>query len=372
VLNLPPAPDLAPYFRDWVAHETDDSYWKPWKISDHYSEIAVKGLHGAGWHDIFLKGSIRNFTGLRGGARTPESREAQRLLIGPWAHATTSEEGKIGGVVFGKDAVLDMDAAISEWSDFALKGARNVYANRPPVRLFIMGENVWRDEHEFPLARERRTRYYLHSGGRANGVQGDGSLSTEPPADERPDRFVYDPENPVPSIGGRLCCANDVIPPGPFDQRPNESRDDVLVYSTAPLERDVEVTGFITLELYASTTAADTDFTGLLADVEPSGYARLLTDGVVRARYRNSTAAAEPVEPGKTYRYEIDLWATGNLFRAGHRIRVYVSSSNFPRFNRNPNTGDRMLGSTGIVKATQTIHHDGQHPSALVLPVIPR
>jgi putative CocE/NonD family hydrolase len=371
LLELPRAEEYAPYFRDWVEHETDDAYWKRWKISDHYGDLAVKGLHGAGWHDIFLKGSIRNYLGLRE-SRSAAVRDGQRLLIGPWAHATTSEEGKIGDVVFGRQAVLDMTGTIRAWFDYALKGVRNEYATGAPVRIFVMGENVWRDEREYPPARARLTRYYLHSTQGANSVQGDGSLSTVPPQGERPDVFDYDPWNPAPTVGGRLCCANDVFPPGPFDQRPNEQRPDVLVYSTSPLEKDLEVTGEIALELYAATTAVDTDYTAMLVDVDPSGYARLLTDGIVRARYRNSTERSEPVVPGQVYRYRIDLWSTSNLFRAGHRIRLYVSSSNFPRFHRNPNTGERTSGATGMVKARQTIYHDSKRASALLLPVVPR
>jgi putative CocE/NonD family hydrolase len=372
LVDLPRPEQLAPYFRDWVEHETEDAYWRRWKISDHYGELTIKGLHGAGWHDIFLKGSIRNYLGLRQGAKTPEARQGQRLLIGPWAHAATSEEGKIGDVVFGQQAVLDMTAATKAWFDWALKGVQNEYASGPPVRIFVMGENQWRGEAEFPPARARLTRYYLHSRGGANTVLGDGALATEPPQQEPPDRFEYDPANPVPTIGGRLCCANDLLPPGPFDQRPNETRPDVLVYSTPPLDQDMEVTGQIAVELYAATTATDTDFTALVADVDPSGYARLLTDGIVRARYRNSTERAEPVAPGQVYRYRIDLWSTSNLFRAGHRIRLYISSSNFPRFHRNPNTGERTLGATGMVKARQTIFHDAERASALLLPVVPR
>jgi putative CocE/NonD family hydrolase len=184
--------------------------------------------------------------------------------------------------------------------------------------------------------------------------------------------YDYDPANPVPTIGGRLCCANNQIPPGPADQRPNEGRADVLIFSTPPLAGDVEVTGFVRLKLYAASSAPDTDFTALLADVEPSGYSRFLTDGIVRARFRNSTTAAEPIEPGKIYEYNMDLWATSNVFKAGHRIRLYVSSSNFPRFNRNLNTGEPILGATRMARASQKIYHDAQHPSALVLPVIPK
>jgi putative CocE/NonD family hydrolase len=264
-----------------------------------------------------------------------------------------------------------MTGTALKWFDYALKGVENEFARGAPVRIFVMGENVWRDEREFPPARTRYTRYFLHSARGANGPSGDGTLSTEAPKEERPESFSYDPANPVPTIGGRLCCGQ-ALPPGPFDQRPNESRPDVLVFSTPPLEADTEVTGFITVELYAATSAPDTDFTAMLVDVDPSGYARFLTDGIVRARYRDTTARAEEVAPGKVYKYSIDLWATSNLFKAGHRIRVYVSSSNFPRFSRNFNTGEPTLGATRMLKAQQAVYHDAEHPSAIILPVIPR
>ncbi|MCW5981712.1 MAG: CocE/NonD family hydrolase [Bryobacteraceae bacterium] len=370
VAGLPQPADLAPYFRDWVRHETDDSYWKRWKISDHYPELTVKGLHGAGWHDIFMKGSIKNFTGLRESSNTAEARQGQRLMVGPWAHASTSPEGKIGDVVFGKQAVLDMTGTALAWFDYALKGVANEYASGKPVVLFVMGANAWREEDEFPPRRARPTKFYLSAAKGANTVAGDGALSLNRPEPQQPDVFEYDPGNPTPTIGGRLCCANDALPPGPFDQRPNEARRDVLVYSTPPLEKDLEATGYVRMELYAATTAPDTDFTAMLVDVDPSGYARFLTDGVVRARYRNSTTKAEPLAANRTYRYDIDLWATSNLFRAGHRIRLYVSSSNFPRFSRNPNTGKPTFGARGFVKATQTVFHDPKNPSALILPVV--
>ena len=358
MIDPPAVPALTPYFRDWVAHETSDDYWKAWKISDHYSTMNVKALHAGGWHDIFLKGTIQNYVGMR--KNSPAAAD-QRLLLGPWAHADTSPEGKIGDVTFGKSAVLDSDGTILRWYDYALKGVRNEYATGAPVRIFVMGENQWRDEKEFPLARTKYTKYYLSK----------ASLSSAPGSGE-PEQFEYDPANPVPTIGGRLCCGNNQLPPGPADQRPNEGRPDVLVFSTPPLEKDVEATGWVKATIYASSSAVDTDFTALLADVDPSGYARFLTDGIVRARYRNSTAHAEAIEPGKIYEYSIDLWATSNVFKAGHRIRLYVSSSNFPRFNRNLNTGKGTAGSTSMAKAQQRIYHDAQHPSALVLPMIPR
>ncbi|MFL6208645.1 MAG: CocE/NonD family hydrolase [Pyrinomonadaceae bacterium] len=371
ILNTPPSTSLAPYFRDWVAHERDDAYWQRWRVSDHYGEMNVKGLHAAGWHDLFLKGSIKNYTGLHAQAALPSVRAGQRLLIGPWAHAPTSAEGKIGDVVFGKSAVLDMTGTARKWFDYTLKGVENEYASAPPVRIFVMGDNVWRDEQEFPLARTRYTKYHLHSQGSANKATGDGQLSTTAPGDERTDKFEYDPNNPVPTIGGRLCCGV-ALPPGPFDQRPNEIRPDVLVFSTPPLDKDLEVTGFVSLELYAATSATDTDFTALLADVDPGGYARFLTDGIVRARYRNANAQPSVVVPGKVYRYVIDLWATSNVFKAGHRIRLYISSSNFPRFNRNLNTGELMQGAARTLHAHQTICHDSKYDSVLILPLVPK
>jgi hypothetical protein len=360
-LTAPPtAAEVAPYFRDWVEHESNDEYWRAIKISDHYGKMNIKALHSGGWHDIFSGGSIRNFIDMQKQAPTAEARAGQRLLMGPWAHAATSAEGKIGDVTFGKQAVLDMNATIVKWYDYVMKGRKNEFATDAPVKIFVMGDNVWRDEKEFPLARTKYTKYFLQS---------NRGLATATPKSEAPDSFVYDPADPVPTIGGRLCCGG--LPPGPADQRANESRSDVLVYSTPPLQQDTEVTGFITAELYAATDAPDTDFTAMIVDLDPSGYARYLGDGIIRARYRNSTAKPEPIEPSKITKYTIDLWATSNVFKAGHQIRVYISSSNFPRFNRNLNTGEKTLGGTRMQKAKQTIYHDAEHPSAIILPIIP-
>jgi putative CocE/NonD family hydrolase len=387
MLSLPPVSELAPYYRDWVEHETDDEYWKPWKISEHHGDLEIKSLHGGGWHDIFLKGTLTNYLGIRKGAATQAAREGTRLIVGPWAHAATSPEGKIGDVVFGRNAVLNSTQTALAWFDYALKGLQDEYAVKPPVRIFVMGDNTWRDENEFPPARARSVKYFFHSTRGANGIAGDGLINVNAPVSapvgapisapvnapvgERADTYDYDPRHPVPTIGGRLCCGA-ALPPGPFDQSANEKRADVLVFSTPPLEKNTEVTGFITVELYAATSARDTDFTAMLVDVDTSGYARFLTDGVVRARYRNNTKQAEEIIPGQIYKYTIDLWATSNAFKTGHKIRVYVSSSNFPRFSRNLNTAERTLGSTRMVVAKQTIYHDALHPSSIILPIVPR
>jgi uncharacterized protein len=374
LLEPPPVAELAPYYLDWLAHETADDYWRAVRVKDRYGDMSVKALHQAGWHDIFSRGSIENYVGMRAGAATPEARAGQRLIVGPWAHTHTLPQGKVGDVTFGEAARIDDLEVLLKWADWSLKGVPNEYATGAPVRLFVMGDNVWRDEQEFPPARARSTRYYLHATQGANSIQGDGRLATAPPRREKPDRFEYDPANPVRTLGGRLCCGKDFLPyhPGPADQRPNESRPDVLVYSTGPLATDLEVTGFITAEIWAATSAVDTDFTAMLVDVDPSGYARYLADGILRGRYRSSRARAVPLRPGSVEKYAIDLGATANVFKAGHQLRLYVSSSNFPRFDRNLNTGEPVATGTRMVRAQQAVYHDAEHPSALVLPVIPR
>jgi putative CocE/NonD family hydrolase len=374
ILAPPAASELAPYYRDWVTHETEDDFWRAVRVKDRYGDMAVKALHQAGWHDIFSSGSIENYVGMRAAAATPEARAGQRLVIGPWGHTPTLAHGKVGDVTFGDAAQIDDLAVILEWADWSLKDVANGYATGAPVRLFVMGENAWRDEREFPLARAKATRYYLRAARGASTARGDGRLSTAAPRREAPDRFEYDPANPVRTIGGRLCCGKGHLPyhPGPFDQRPNETRADVLVYSTGPLAADLEVTGFVSAEVWASTSAADTDFTAMLVDVDPSGYARYLADGILRGRYRASRERAEPLRPGSIEKYVIELGATSNLFKAGHQLRLYVSSSNFPRFDRNLNTGEPIATGTRMVTARQAVYHDEAHPSALVLPVVPR
>ena len=242
IIQFPVVDKLAPYFRDWLKHDRDDSYWQQWRVSDHYRDMNVVGLHAAGWHDIFLKGSIKNYTGLHTENSSAAIRNGQRLIVGPWAHTPTSPEGKIGDVVFGKDAVLDLTGTALKWFDCVLKGIQNSYASAPPVRLFIMGENVWRDENEFPLARTKYTKYYLRSTSGANGAASDGTLDVTPSPAGRADQITYDPNKPVITIGGRLCCGT-TLPVGPYDQRSNEARSDVLIFSTPPLTKDLEVTG---------------------------------------------------------------------------------------------------------------------------------
>jgi hypothetical protein len=359
---------LAPYFLDWLAHPNYDEYWKRWSIEDHYSDIKVPMLTVAAWYDIFQGGSLRNYIGVKLNGGSDAARHGQRLLVTVGGHAGSGR--KIGDVDFGPSADFREDDVILSWYDHLFKNAANEFAVPQPVRIFVMGANQWRDEGEWPLSRTRQERYFLHSGGKANSVSGDGVLSSAAPHAESADRYIYDPVNPAPTIGGPLCCDSPHLGPGPRDQRPVEARNDVLVYSTPMLSEDLEITGPVTLELFASSTAVDTDFTAKLVDVWPDGFAQNLTEGIIRARYRESQEKPTFLNPGQTCKFIVDLWSTSNLFRKGHRLRLEISSSNFPRFDRNLNTGGDSSSARNPVPATNSIYHDAEHPSALILPAV--
>jgi len=360
---------FAPYFLDWLDHPAYDSYWKQWAIEEQYAAIQVPALTVAAWYDIFQGGSLKNYVGLKAGAGDAAARAGQRLVIIIGGHAGGGRT--IGAVDFGPDAPFDENAVTLEWYDYLLQGKQNEFATEKPVKLFVMGENKWRYEDGWPLERAQQKHYFLHSGGKANTAAGDGSLSTGAPGSEGADAYTYDPANPVPTVGGPLCCDSVHLAAGPRDQHDVESRNDVLVYSTPALDQDMEVTGPVTLDLYAKSSAVDTDFTAKLVDVWPNGFAQNLTEGILRARYRTSTSKAEAIIPGKIYEYKIDLWSTGNVFLKGHKIRLEISSSNFPRFDRNPNTGRAFADETSLKKAQQVIYHSRQYPSHILLPVIP-
>jgi putative CocE/NonD family hydrolase len=363
---------LAPYFFDWLAHPTYDAYWKPWSIEDNYDKIQVPALTIAAWYDIFQGGSLRNYIGLRDHAGNEVARGNQRLVVIIGGHAGGGR--KIGDVDFGPEAApADEHAITLDWYDYLFLGKKNEFADAArPVRIFVMGRNEFRREEAWPLSRARQTSYYLSSNGKANTASGDGLLVTTPKAGTG-DVFVYDPANPVPTIGGPLCCDSSHLSPGPRDQREVETRSDVLVYSTSVLDQEVEVTGPVVLELFAKSSAVDTDFTAKLVDVWPNGFAQNLTEGILRAGFRESTRGEpKPITPEQVYEYKIDLWSTSNVFLKGHRIRLEVSSSNFPRFDRNLNTGKSAASSAQFTKATNTILHDSEHPSALILPVVAR
>jgi len=321
----------------------------------------------SGWYDVFISGALRDYESVsKHGNAAVQAK--QRLIIGPWTHGMASS--KSGDVDFGPTANPN-PLLVFDWYDFILKGTANQFKTEKPVKLFVMGKNVWREEDAWPLARAKTTRYYLHSSGKANSLTGDGSLSPAAPKKESSDQYVYDPANPVPTQGGGLCCAP-TPPGGAFDQRSIEQRPDVLAYTSEPFKNDFEVTGDIQVELYTRSSAVDTDLTVKVVDVRPDGYAQNLTDGILRLRYRNSMEKPELLKPGEIYKVTVDAGPTSNVFLQGHRLRVEVSSSNGPRFDSNPNTGANSDQEKNPIKATNTILHDSEHPSAILLPVIPQ
>jgi putative CocE/NonD family hydrolase len=366
VLIPGPATGLASYYLDWLAHPSYDDYWKQWSIEEQFAKIKVPGFHIAAWYDLFQDGTLKNYQGIKAQGGSEAARNNQKLLVIVGGHAGL--KAKIGDIDFGKDSVPDIAALTLRWYDHVLKGIDNGIEKEKPVKIFVMGRNVWREEDTWPLARAQQTRYYLHSAGKANTLSGDGTLSNSPPSQELPDKYVYNPADPVPTRGGPVPAHESA---GPIDQRPTESRSDVLVYTTPAFAQDTEVTGPVTLELYVSSSAVDTDFTGKLIDVWPNSNAENLIDGILRARYRNSMEKAEFMNPGDTYKLTINLWSTSNVFLAGHKLRVEVSSSNFPRFDRNLNTGEDPESGKRMAKAANVIYHDHEHPSVLILPIVP-
>ena len=352
------------WMRDWVAHPTYDAYWKVVVTPQKIEQVHVPNITVSGWFDLFVNQAVTYVPQVATTAKAQRARQNQHVIIGPWGH----DPGFVPGELNFPGQRIDIEDLQTRWFAHWLRGEDNGIDKLPLLRLYIMGRNEWRDENEWPLARTRYTEYYLHSAGHANTLNGDGALNTTKPADEPADTFTFDPADPVPTNGGQLLMA----PPSPRDQTSIEQRDDVLVFTTPLLREDVEVTGPIRAIVYAASTAPDTDFTAKLLDVHPNGKPYTLCDGIVRARYRDLQAEATLIEPGKIYRYEIDLWATSNVFLKGHQIRVEISSSNFPRFDRNPNTGHAFGADAQMQTATQTIYHDSAHPSHIVLPVIPQ
>jgi putative CocE/NonD family hydrolase len=344
------------HFRDWVAHPDYDDYWKPLNLEARAPEMAVPALNIGGWYDVFLRSTIGSFTTMQQSAATEKARRGQRLVIGPWVHGWNAR--RVGEMDFGPDAVIDAEALQLEWFDHWLKDGPSPAA--APVRIFVMGENAWRDEQEWPLARTEYTPVYLTA---------DGGLARQAPDAAAELGYRYDPEDPVPTLGGNIMRPE---LRGPFDQRPLDEREDVLRFETAPLEEPMEITGPVRAVLWAASSAPDTDFMAKLVVVKADGSAWNLVDGVIRARYRNGFETPELMAPGSPQRFDLDLWATSYLLQPGDRLRVDVTSSNYPRLARNPNTGAPFGTTTELRPADQTIFVGGERASHLVLPVIPR
>jgi putative CocE/NonD family hydrolase len=366
---------VAPYFYDWIAHRADGPYWQRWAPAQHYAAIGIPVLHIEGWYDAFLAGGVRNFTGMVSSGGSTFARDNQRIVIGPWDHLGWGRPDSPAAPMLkqiGPAGNSPVNELMLAWWDHFLKGVDNGVSNGPTVNYFEMGANVWKTAAAWPLPGTQWTRYYLSSAGHASTVLGHGQLVSSPPTTgQQPDAYDYDPRNPVPSTGGHSCCSALGGSQGPYDQASVEQRPDVLVYTTSPLVTDTEVTGPISVTLYASSSAPDTDWTAKLVDVHPDRTAVNLNNGIQRASFRESSTTPTPIEPGKVYQYTITVWPTSNLFRAGHRIRLEISSSDFPQFDPNPNTGSWLGESTATQVAHQTVLHDTEHPSALVLPIIP-
>lgn len=358
----------ARFYDDWLANPDYNDYWKPLNVEEMFDRIAIPVHTLGGWFDIFSQGTLRGYVGMGRHGATEEARRMSHMVIGPWGHGPSQRTGDLD---FGPQANVNALEVQLRWYDYWLKAIDNGLGNEPPVKLFVMGRNEWVYENEYPLARTDYRPLYFTSGGQANSHRGDGRLTwDQPTGSSTPDRFQYDPDDPVPSLGGNNCCGTPT-PSGPRDQRPIEGRRDILIYTSDFLQEEIEVTGPVKVILYASSDAVDTDFVAKLVDVHPNGASYNMAEGILRARYRESLSEPSLLEPGKVYRLEIDLVGTSVAFQKGHRLRAHVTSSHFPQFDRNPNTG-ATFGTTDEVRvATQTVYHDSQRPSHILLPVIP-
>jgi len=366
------------FWKEWLSHPDYDEYWAKQGMKDRYHRINIPSVTVTGWYDDGQHGALENYYGLmREG--TEFAKKNAKLIIGYWRHGgpyphAENNYTKLGAFDFGPDALLDLETYELRWFDYWLKGFKNNIMNEAKVKLFIVGKDEWRDEKEWPLPDTEYTEFYFHSNGKANTLFGDGRLSMEAPGQEPPDEYVYDPADPVPSVRGGTG-ARGGISSDPIDQRVNEKRMDVLCYTSDVLKDDIEIVGTVKIVLFASSSARDTDFCGKLVDVHPNGAAYNVcyaASGLISARFRESMEKPSLIEPGKVYRYEIELRPTGTILKKGHRVRVEVSSSDFPIFNRNLNTGKDPYTTTDMVTAEQAIFHDAEYPSHIILPVIER
>ena len=351
------------FFQQALNHPFYDTYWKEASTFRSLNRVKVPAFLVSGWYDNYVESDLDTLRKLL--PRFPED----RIVVGPWPHNMSI---KFPGIDFGPDAGAPIRRYQKLWFDRWLRGRTADDALALPVQVFVMGENRWRGFSRWPPEESVATPFYLDSAGGANTLEGDGRLRRHPPDHELADRFLYDPHDPVPTRGGALCCNPNVFPWGPMDQRAVERRKDVLVYTSRPLPYDFEIAGPVRVVLYVETTAPDTDITAKLIDVFPGGEARNLTDGILRLRYRTSLEKPELLQPGSVYAVTVDAGVTANVFKMGHRIRLEVSSSNFPRFDRNPNTGRPIADETQWRQARQTVWHGPLKPSHLLLPAVPR
>ena len=363
---------VAPYYDEWLSHRSFAPYWAKVDLESRYAEVTVPTLNTGSWYDVFQVGTVKNFLGVRAKGATERARDSAKLVMGCCGHTGTQ-----GLIQWGPDAESPDATLTRRWFDYWLKGVDDGIREMPAVQLVVLvppnegteGDAFWVTGDRYPLPDTENVKFSLRSGGRANTRNGDGVLDSTGPASGSPDQYVYDPRDPVPTAGGNLCCGP-LLERGAVDQSEIELRDDVLVYTSEPLAEDLAVIGPVTVSLWAASSAYDTDFTAKLVDVHPDGIAHNVLDRIVRARFRGgSRKPPQPITPGQIYEYTIDLGHTGTMFRVGHRVRLEISSSNFPHYDRNPNTGVPIEDESEVLKAHQTIYHDAEHPSFLELPV---
>jgi putative CocE/NonD family hydrolase len=345
------------HWRDWLAHESYDAYWKAVSDEEKFSKVNVPVMTQGGWFDIFLPGTIDGFVGVRAKGANERARSLTRMVIGPWGHGPSR---KYGDLDFGPDADRALFDYERRWHDFHMKGVKNGVDTDAPVQIFYMGINKWRGEQDWPIPGTQPANWYLQAGGK---------LSTTAPAGDGSTSYRYDPKDPVPTTGGNNCCGSPTIA-GPVDQKPLDGRADIVRFTSDTLSAPVTIAGKVTMDLHATTDGKDTDWMVKLVDVYPDGKAYPMAEGILRARFREGLDKPQLLTPGQAYRYTVDLIGTAVVFQPGHRIRVDITSSNFPQFDRNLNTGDPLATGTTPRVAQQTIHHSAKMPSAIVLPVV--
>ena len=368
VADYPPLQvPYAPYFKDWVDHCIYDDYWRRWSIDEDYSRIDVPALHVAGWYDVFLTGTIKNFVGLSDSGRDEQTRQSQKLVVGPWAHMPWTPVSRLGSE---GPSTPEIDSWLVRWFDQTLKGRETGVLDSRVTAFTLDGGR--RDFDAWPPPQAVPEDWFIHSQGCANSKFGDGTLDRNPPGDEPPDLYIHEPGVPIPSMGGHSCCFDTITPMGPADQHAAEVSRMILVYTSEPLAEDIELIGDVEVTLYAATTATDTDFTARLCVVDESGKSVNLQEGILRARYRESLASPKLLTPGKVYEFKIDLGPVGARVGAGSRLRLDIASSDFPQWDRNLNTGAKPLteGPLGAVPATQTVLHNRAYPTRVSLPIL--
>ncbi|MCH2080809.1 MAG: CocE/NonD family hydrolase [Saprospiraceae bacterium] len=359
-------------FDKMIIRKPEDPAWYKGGLYHDNMDFGVPSFWFASWYDVSITPNIALFNHVRANASDPEVRDNQYMVIAPTLHCrfTRATENTIVGERSVGDARLNYDEQIYAWFDMWLKGKENDFKeNTARVQYYTMGSNRWQQAETWPPENTELVSYYLNSDGSANSLYGDGKLSTTMAEKDHPDSFTYDPMNPVPSYGGNVCCTGNAIKGGSFDQQHMETRNDILVYTTDVLEEGVEVSGFIESTLYVSSDAKDTDFTIKLIDVYPDGSAYNLDETIQRVRYREGYDKEVFMEDGKIYELNLTPMATSNYFKKGHRIRIEISSSNFPRFARNLNTGGNNYDESKSVIARNKVHHSSTYPSVIKLPI---